>query len=280
MRLMGKSFFVITLLLLLFVADKTTAQSFSFGDILENYQYNKYRIAASQSEQYLLEHPTISKDSAIVLLEINAVCNFALGSKTKAKASFFKILKLDEQYFPDPKLISPKIIRYFNAVRNDYFTLKETFAQKEKEEAGKKEIVLPYNTLVEQKKDVAFGATLSLLFPGAGHIYLEGANVKNVTLVSATSLLLIGSAYMIYRTESLRSDYLSEVDPALITEKYDDYNSAYKTRNIVLASYFAVWAFAQLDFFWLSSDELFGGSFDLSYRNYDDAIVLNFRKRF
>ena len=72
--------------------------------------------------------------------------------------------------------------------------------------------------------------------------------------------------YYIVKTNSREHDYLNETDRQKIAEKYDDYNSAYKTRNILLGAYAAIWTVAQLDLLFFSHDEL-SGTLSLSYRN-------------
>ena len=250
-----------------------------YEQILVNYQYNRYELVAEQTERYMATHENLSADSLIVLLEINAVCNFALNRTDKARESFFNILKLNENYEPDPKLISPKIIRFFKKVRKDYFLLKEAFLRKEKEREANKKIILKRREFFEQQKSVALGSFLSVLYPGAGHLYLGGANIKSVALTSATTLLLLGGIYSAIKTNELKKDYMNEVDPVLIEEKYSDYNNAYRNRNMIFGAYLAVWVFAQLDFFWFDADELFNGAdVSFSFEN-TDYVTLKFRAK-
>ncbi len=279
MRNFNKSLFSFLYFLLLFSASFAQTK-ITFNKIITDYQYNRYELAAEETELFIKQRKEISSDTLITLLEINAVSNFALAKKDKARSSFFKILKINENYSPDPKLISPKIIRFFEGVKKDYLTIKENFIKRKKEEEARKKIVLRQSDLIAQKKNIALGSTFSVLFPGVGHLYLGGANTKNVAITVASLIALGGSVYYYFDAEKLRKEYLAEVNEQLISEKYDKYNSSYKKRNAFIVSYFVVWTFAQLDFFWLSSEELFGSDTQFGFSvGKENSFQITFRKK-
>jgi hypothetical protein len=164
-------------------------------------------------------------------------------------------------------------------VKKDYFEIKETFLRRRKEIEDNRKVEIKRKDLVERQKQTAIGASLSVLFPGAGHLYFEGATPKSVAFVAGSAILLGGTIYSFIHTESLRKEYLNEVDPELLEEKYADYNDAYKTRNYFIASYAVLWTLAQLDLFWFSSEEIFG-KINISLKqnsNNDFSITLSGR---
>ena len=58
--------------------------------------------------------------------------------------------------------------------------------------------------------------------------------------------------YFIFDAENKRSQYLSEVDPMLIEKKYTNYNTSYKIRNTLIATYALIWIYTQIDILFLS----------------------------
>ncbi len=276
-----KPTFVVNILALIILHTTAFAQqSPSFKEILQDYQYNRYENAATKSIEFINSHKNLSKDTLITLLEINAVANYSLSHKDQARASFLRILKINENYSPDPKLISPKIIVFFGNVKKEYLLIKRNLElQKQKEQANEK-IVLPRKELISRKKSAALGGMFSVILPGSGHLYLQGTNVKNILITTVSSALIFSSVYSIIRTKSLRNEYLSETNPDLINEKYSHYNNAYKIRNILFTSYAVVWALTQFDFFWFSSDSLFSNSEFAAFVLPDNSTYLSFRIKF
>jgi hypothetical protein len=53
-------------------------------------------------------------------------------------------------------------------------------------------------------------------------------------------------AYIV-KTNDKESAYLNETDKSLIGAKYNEFNSAYKTRNLLITAAAAVWVISQID---------------------------------
>ena len=99
-------------------------------------------------------------------------------------------------------------------------------------------------------------AVLNLFIPGIGQIQ-SGKTTKGIILSAASTTALGLMISSIANANKKESDYLKETDKSLIAGKYSAFNSAYKTRNIFIVSYAAIWVFSQLDLLFNSNEESF-----------------------
>jgi hypothetical protein len=235
----------------------------SLVDVRNAYEAFDYQRVISISEQLLAHSDTVSGSSRITLFTLNGVAHFVRGEEMPARKSFLEIIKNDSTFALDSVLYSPKIVEFFNQVKKEAQqpaehpqTLEERKTPKEQAPVISKQIVLhSFSGIVAR----------SLILPGWGHLVVE-SSPKGWLLTGAAAATMASGIYYIVKTNSREHDYLNETDRQKIAEKYDDYNSAYKTRNILLGAYAAIWTVAQLDLLFFSHDEL-SGTLSLSYRN-------------
>ena len=93
----------------------------------------------------------------------------------------------------------------------------------------------------------------SLILPGWGHFY-SSDDTKGYILSSLSAVTLGVMIYSIFDTQTKENEYLAETTPLLIQEKYGQYNSSYKTRNILIASYALLWMYSQIDLLYFSAN--------------------------
>jgi hypothetical protein len=235
----------------------------SLLDVRNAYEAFDYQRVISISEQLLAHPDTISGPSQITLFTLNGVAHFIRGEEMPARKSFLEIIKKDSMFTLDSVLYSPKIVEFFIQVKKEVQqpaehpqTLEERKTPKEQAPVISKQIVShSFSGIVAR----------SLILPGWGHLAVE-SSPKGWLLTGAAAATMASGIYYIVKTNSREHDYLNETDRQKIAEKYDDYNSAYKTRNILLGAYAAIWTVAQLDLLFFSHDEL-SGTLSLSYRN-------------
>ncbi len=245
--------------------------------IEEAFRSNDYSRAIELAGLYLSANNNISENTALRLHEIRAVSFYSIAERDSAKNSFFEILEIDQNYSPNPSNISPKIIRFFNEIKNDFDRVMSLRNERI-------DSLLTLSNPIENKnfgKDylIANMTLRSLILPGWGHLY-AGKTGLGIGLSAVSGALIGTSIYYIINTENLKDEYVSESDRNLIREKYDDYNSSFKIRNALLISYAAVWIFSQLDILFFSRDDLINlnsESLDSFSNNFIDLkITLNF----
>lgn len=220
-------------------------QQATLNDVRKAYEAFDYAGVVRLSDQLLAGSDTLSKQSRIAILTFKGVSRFILGEADSARETFIALVKLDRSFTPDPVLFSPKIVEFFDQVKKGIPPEKEqpliTAANPDSSEQQRNsESLVPGPAL-----DGAVIAR-SLVLPGWGHLSIR-PSTRGWLLATAGAAVLAASIYYIVRTNRKENDYLNETDRQAIADNYDAYNSTYKTRNILLASYGVIWTAAQID---------------------------------
>jgi hypothetical protein len=238
-------------------------QSLFLSDAQKAYEEFDYTRVISVSELLLAHRDTLTESSWITLLTLNGASHFIRGEEIAARGSFLEILKVDSAFALDPVLYSPKIVEFVNQIKSN--TPKSTDLQRTSND--RKVLDEQKHPSIEQFSSHSFGNVVarSILLPGWGHLTVE-SSPKGWFLTTAATFALSSGMYYIVQTNKREHEYLNETNRQNIAEKYEDYNSAYKTRNIILGVYAVVWTAAQLDLLYFSHDEL-TGKVSLSYRS-------------
>jgi len=252
----------LTSVLFFILAANFFAQSIKIDSVFSEYRANNYKKVIELSNKLLKKNKNLNNENLISLYEMTAVSYFALGEKDSSKINFIEILKLNENYAPDPYFISPKIIRFFETIKSDYLQIKDIVKEENNNQQRKR-----IDSLTAEQKSLAFKTELdeakssaansmfrSAVFPGWGHLY-SGYKTKGIILSSVNAALLGSAIYFSVETNKLEKDYLLESNKDLIDAKYDEYNSAYKIRNTLYAAYAAFWLFSQIDLLFFNEEE-------------------------
>ena len=185
---------------------------------------------------------------------MKAVSHYSLNQESQAKSSFVEILKIDENHELNPSDVSPKIVQLFEETKSQ-FVPENKLTPEIKNSVTITDTILNYHELEIRTKLYKNSLSRSILLPGLGHLYL-GNKSKGWVLTSLSSITLGTMIYYIVETNNLQNEYLNETNNSQIENRYQDYNSSYKTRNILIAAYAAIWIYSQVDLlFW--SDDLF-----------------------
>jgi hypothetical protein len=215
------------------------------------------------SEQLLARRDTLSTPSWITLLTLNGASHFIRGEEIAAGESFRQILSVDSTFVLDSVLYSPKIVEFVNHLKGIISHPAEPRQSPEERRSIKEQ--KHQSELQMSSHDFNSALARSLVLPGWGHLAL-GSSAKGWCLTTAAAFTLVASAYYVIQTNEKEHEYLNEISRQNIASKYEDYNSACKTRNILLGIYAAIWSAAQLDLLFFSHDEL-TGMVSLTYRN-------------
>ncbi|NPV10842.1 MAG: hypothetical protein HPY57_03535 [Ignavibacteria bacterium] len=244
---MFKKFSVIIFLVFEFSTLAFSQTSSSFETVLkqkfENFDYNS---VINLADSILKNEKKLSHEDSLVILYYKAISSFTIWDIKTSEQSFRMILTLDKNFTLDSINVSPKIISYFN-------DLKSKFVNENRTEKQNNSLNIDSLLSLERRKYSSEFASYrqalwrNLILPGWGDIYLNN-NFKGYLFSGTFTLSFISSVYYIFDTKKKENDYLNEINPDLILEKYSKYNSSYKLKNIFIALTLFVYIYSQVDF--------------------------------
>lgn len=223
-----------------------SAQESSFGKVKKLFEAFDYNNVIKSSDE-LLQKESLSDSLTIEVHLMRAIAFYSTGDEPSTRKSFESILKIKKNFTPDPARVPPKLVQIFGEVKAEFMRNNPEVETPKDTSKVKQEI---------EREDFGIfrSATITnLLLPGVGQIQ-AGNTSKGWIMTSASTLNLGAMIYFIIDTKKKENDYFNESDRTQIPQKYDDYNKAYRVRNILIASYAALWIYSQLDL--LLSDDL------------------------
>ncbi len=240
---------------------------------LESFQYSQ---VINGANALLKNKAKINEKDLVEIFRIKAIAQFSLLNEKGAKESFFEILKIDTTYNLDASRTSPKIIAFFDQVKNDYqqvLASEKQLAKTKTDTVYIPKIIHEENSTSELKQAVV----RSVILPGWGHLYLSD-NLKGTILTSLSLITLGSSIYFLIDSNKKEKLYLDAVDPSIIQQKYNSYNTSYKMKNISMISFAVVWLYSQVDLLFFSGRNPLSIS-NVEFLNSNHA-QLNFQFRF
>ncbi|MEN3013098.1 MAG: zinc ribbon domain-containing protein [Endomicrobiia bacterium] len=144
----------------------------------------------------------------------------------------------------------------------------------------KKEQSLKFTNIDASKKTGAI--VFSMLFPGAGHIYLghKQEKIKGIILASASGGLILSSILMWSYAEARYKEYEDTKDEFA----YEDYSSSIDIVNFLLVTLAGVWVYNVVDIFITTSKvgkfSHFGKDFEISINFSSKKFEVCFAKKF
>lgn len=172
------------------------------------------------------------------LTEIHKILGLIYFSQNKedaARLQFENALALSPDLKLDPLFVSPKIVEFFEEIKN---------ARTSKmHEAGSPRAEARY-VLVHDPRPAA--AMRSMILPGWGQLY-KGEKTKGRLLLGLWSAGVIGSVAAHVARANAEDKYLTETDPDRIESRYNTFNTFHKLRNNLLIFSGGVWLFSYLD---------------------------------
>lgn len=237
----------IFLIFLLFALSRAFAQAVDYNAVEKEFEsFNHEKVIQLSNE--LLKTASLSDSLTINLYVMRAISFYSLGEENNSKISFTEILKINQNYVPDPSIVSPKLVSLFNEVKEAY--LKTIVSTEPTDSTSVTEVQKVFDSEII-KNSIA----RNIVLPGWGQLY-AGSTTKGIVLSVLSAATLAYTVHFIIDTNGKENDYLNETNKNLIQQKYNSYSSSYKTRNTLIVAYAAIWLFSQLDLI-LSNDELF-----------------------
>ncbi len=200
------------------------------------YESLQFEQAIDLSRQLLRTPQKFTKDDLLLIHQFTAYAFFNLGQPDSARKHFVTILAMDPNYQLDPVTTSPKIIRYFNA-------LKQAFKNRSVETS------IAYTRYIFIKDLRPGAAWRSAILPGWGQWY-KGQKKKAMWVGTAFGLNATFTVVAAFLEKHYHQKYLDSKQPSAISKNYDTYNFWYKTRKVSLALLGTVWLASFADALW------------------------------
>ena len=226
----------------IFISDAQAQMSNVEIDILRlkfrNFEYDSVITLAAK---ILQEREALSTSDQIKVLEMKAVSHYSLLEMNASLSCFLEILKLDSSYALDPIKTSPKILSFFSEIKGGF--QQEAAPPAEVRADTAKGLI---QKIAPTESPLRNAMARSLLLPGWGHHYLHESK-KAWPLSLAGAITLGAGIYFAFDCREKERDYLNEIEKAKMDAKYQRYNRSYKTRNMLLSSFAAIWLYSQID---------------------------------
>lgn len=207
----------------------------------ENFEYEK---VITISDSLLKFSGNLTREDSIKIFYYRAISAFHIWDINLSEESFKVLLKLDKNFQPDSSEVSPKIISFFNQIR------KREIEEIQSISLQQNLLFQDQNSKVEElRKNFSLyreAILKNLVYPGWGNFVIN-QKTKAYIFTSSFSISLISSVYFYFLTEKKEREYLNEINPDKISEKYSPYNMAYKLRNISLISLGLIYIYSQFD---------------------------------
>lgn len=253
------------------------AQESSFEKVKKFFEAFDYSNVIKSSEE-LLQKGNLNDSLKIETHLMRAIAFYSTGDEQSTRRSFENVLRIKNNYTPDPSRVPPRLIQIFGEVKTEYLKNNPDISSPKDTTKARQEI-----------KSNDFGPTKSaaitnLLLPGVGQFQL--GNTSKGWIMSSASVLNLGAMiYFFIDTKKKENDYLNESDKSLIPKKYNDYNSSYKIRNVLVITYVAIWVYSQIDLLFFdkqisATSESQKVSLILDNRYGENMINLGFRFKF
>lgn len=219
------------------------------GDILKEIRYKfetfRYEDVVRLSDQIIATYRDLPPDTLLSVYTMKAVAHYTLNQEELSRRSFIELLKINKGFQLDPIIISPKIISFFESIRTEYNRILETRIA---ETNTAKDTVRNIEPSISLEGFQSYRTNLlqSLIFPGLGHLW-DNHETEGWILTSLSAINIGSLIYFIIDTNKKENAYMNESNQLYIQDKYTQYNSSYKTRNILIASYIVLWTYSQLD---------------------------------
>ena len=242
--------FIISVIFLSLLTTSIFGQSKkNLGRLNKEFQLFNYSKVVFLANEFLSQKEAFTTKELIEIYLLKGISHYSLGQSESVNNSFYEILKYDSNYQINPSEVSPKIIRVFEEIKAKYALNN----RKNIQIVEKTDTLYSVDTLIIKTDSRFYSETIirSMVYPGWGHLY-SGNKTKGWLFTSVNTILLGSMVYFIYDTNQKESDYLSEIDPKVIDEKYDSYNKSYKIRNSIIITYALAWIYTQIDMLFFS----------------------------
>jgi TM2 domain-containing membrane protein YozV len=224
----------------------------SLKSLKKQFESFEYQKVINNANKLLEGKDTISTANLKEIYRMKGISHFSINQDDSARYSFRQILKLDSTYSLDSSKTSPKIVAFFNEIKNNF--RKEQIEISKLAAARTDTVFVPqFVRNINSEENLKKSMALSIIFPGVGH-FTRGYTAKGWIFTTLTAATLGSTIYFIYDTNKRHREYMNQTNPSNILSKYNGYNSAFHKRNISIIALAAVWLYTQIDILFISND--------------------------
>lgn len=230
---------------LLFATSYSIAQESTYIKIkklFDDFEYEK----VLQVSNDIAAQADINDSLKVEVYLMRAVSFFYFQNEDQTKKSFVSILELKNSFILDPDLYNPRFYDLFEQVR------RESARPPDNEIVKQDSLAKIPQFIFDQQKLFNQAAVKNILVPGWGQLTVN-QSIKGWILTTLSTVNLGLMTYYTLNTNKKEDAYLKETNKSLISQKYSDYNSSYKSRNLFIVSYLAIWIYSQLDLHFFSN---------------------------
>lgn len=268
-------------LILVFQFEALSQTQISYEFLLrQKFEEFDYHSVINISDSILTVDKKLTRSDSITILYYKALSLFHIWDIKNCELTFERILSIDQNFQLDTINVSPKIVSYFNEIKNRYISYKIN-ERKDQSKNIDTLLILEREKLVNRFIIYQNAIKRNLILPGSGNLYLNNKG-KGYFTIGLYSASLLSSFYFYFDTKTKEKDYLNELNPDLIQSKYSRYNTSYKLRNISLLTSFLIYLYSQVDILFLNekvihSDKLLHFSTKSNgYSDFTVSLSLNF----
>jgi len=200
----------------------------------------------------LLLNKELTETEKTEILKMKAISHYSLWDEQASELSFLELLKLNRDYELDTRETSPKIVAFFDNIKDNY--LFELYKEIAKSDSLKEITIKEPEKSIVIVREQNYDYLKSMILPGWGQIS-AGETTKGWIFCTLSAAAMVSSVYYIIDANKTENDYLGETNRDLLEERYNTYNSSYKWRNISLVIYTGLWLYSQLDFYFFPKDK-------------------------
>lgn len=201
----------------------------------EAYQQLDYAIAADSARAALDAYEAYSRNELAEIHTVLGLIEFSQNQPQDARDQFTAALSLNPDLTLDPLMVSPKILTFFDGIRDE-------FSQMRGDEATPSDAVR--YVIVEDRRSEA--ALRSMVLPGWGQLH-KGDRTKGRVLLGLWGTMIGGTVAAHLFCASAERDYDAARTPADALERFDTFNAWHKTRNALFIGTAGVWAYSYID---------------------------------
>ncbi len=233
----NQQFLLILFFLILNIEDGfSQTQQAPYELMLNAYQQLDYQTAKRAGQTITANYNEYSLFQLVETHKILGVIAYTEGNADNAKTQFEQALSIDDKTQLDSVYVSPKIIQFFN-------DLKQAFVQSKREHDSDTALSSRY-ILVSDPRPAA--SMRSLVLPGWGQLY-KHEKKKGYGLMTTAGISFIATGILHVLQKNAHNEYLNATDLEIINEKYDQYNQLYKWRNGAALFTGAIWVYSFFD---------------------------------
>ncbi len=206
----------------------------------ENFEYENI---ISITDSILKSNSKISIDDSIQIFYFRALSAYHLSDINLSEKSFKTLVNLDKNFVLDSAEVSPKIIAFFEQIKQrEIENSKKTSSKTDNENS----LYSLKNLIAREREIYRESIWKNLIMPGWGN-FVRNEKTKGYFFSLTFSASLISSIYFYLDANSKEKDYLNEINPDKISEKYSIYNKSFKIRNVSFIVLVLIYFYSQFD---------------------------------